>query len=210
MGGKGSGGYRRNALPRESNPIVQGNDPLNVDPDQNRRAIAFGRALMGLPDVDLSDAPAVEERFFLYLDMCDRHGVRPLVSGIIMALGLGSKQALRGIATGDPHFAKYRGVTPETVRVIQKIYEFLEIHWEDRFMEDSGNPVKYIFMGKNHFGYKDQAERVVHHVDERKALQTPEEVAEKYRAMAGRPDSEPLEIEPVSVESLPTPADSGE
>lgn len=207
MGGKGSGGYRRNALPRDANPIVQANDPCSVDPDQNRRAIAFGKALMDLPDPDLSDAAAIRERFYAYLDMCGEHGVRPLVAGISMALGM-SRHALKGIAVGDPRYKAYKGLTTEGAAFVQKIYEFLEIHWEDRFMEDKGNPVKYIFMGKNLFGYKDQAERVVTHVEEKKELPTADEVAAKYAAMAGRPAPEPLQIEPISVESLPTSEDS--
>lgn len=208
MGGKGSGGYRKNALPRDKNPVVQMQDPLAVDADENRRAIAFGRALLGLEMPDLSDLEEVRGRFDMYLDMCDENGVRPLVAGVAMAYGM-DRRAFRGIASGDPHYAKYKGVTSEVVRFFQKIYEFLEVYWENGFMEETGNPVKHIFYAKNHFGYTDQAERIVRHVEERRELPTAEEVADKYRKMAGRPDSGPVEIEPVSVESLPAP-DSGD
>ncbi len=204
MGGKGSGGYRKNALPRDKNPVVQGLDPLAVDADVNRRAIAFGRSLVALEVPDLSDLDEIKARFDAYLDMCEDAGVKPLVAGLAMAFGM-DRRAFRGIVSGDPHFAKYKGVTPEVVHFFQKIYEFLEVYWENGFMEETGNPVKHIFYAKNHFGYTDQAERIVRHVEERRELPTAEEVADKYRKMAGRPDSGPIEIEPVSVESLPAP-----
>ena len=211
MGGKGSGGYRRNALPRDKNPVVQAHDPLAVDADANRRAIAFGRSLVALEVPDLSDLDEIRARFDAYLDMCEEAGVRPLVAGLAMAFGL-NRRTFRGIVAGDPHFAKYKGVSPEVVHFFQKIYDFLEVYWENGLMEETGNPVKHIFYAKNNYEYTDQAERIVRHVDEKRELPTAEEVADKYRKMAGRPDSVPLEIEPVSVESLPAPdsADSAD
>jgi hypothetical protein len=37
----------------------------------------------------------------------------------------------------------------------------MEISWENNFQNGKLNPVTGIFLGKNHFGYKDQTEHVL-------------------------------------------------
>lgn len=202
MGGKGSGGYRKNALPRDKNPVVKAMDPTNVDPKANTQVIAFMKDCMSIGTPDWSDPADMERHFYDYLDVCDSHGIAPMVGAYAASMGW-SPQELSGITRGDPHYnymwRKYEGLTPESVATVQKGRDFLRISWESSMMTDKGNPAKWIFLGKNYFGMKDQSERVSFNVDVPQKLPAPEDVAAKYAAMVGRqePKAELLGVEDV-------------
>lgn len=183
MGGKGSGGKRANA----------GNGVEKVDPGDNHRVIEYTRELAQMEPCDLSDPEAIEERFFEFLELCDKHGMRPAVASYAAALGI-SRQRLWDLTRHDYSQTTVRGlkVTRECLGEIKKGYNFLEIVLENLMMSDKGNPVKYFFLAKNHFGYKDQSEHINVNIDEKPALISPDEVAAKYAAQLGRP----MEAEP--------------
>lgn len=184
MGGKGSGG-RRDGFGRKDNPAYQKADASNVDVSVNSRVMRFGKALMALDPPDYSDPESVRERVMLYLDLCDEHGVRPMVMGLASALCM-TRQALWGVVNGDPKYRGWRGVTRSSTDVLQKAYNFLQVSWENYLMEEKGNPVKWLFLAKNYFGYEDQTVRITRQEDERAALPSAEEVARKYAMRAGR------------------------
>lgn len=201
MGGKGSGGLRKNALPREKSPVVQAHDPTNIDPDVNRRAIAMGQEMIWWDAPSFKDPEEMIQRFNDYIELCAKYEVRPLVTGMAMALGM-NRHAFTGIATGNPQYQNYKGITSECKAVTQKAYEYLSILYESQLSEEKGNPTKWIFLGKNHFGYRDQTERVNFHVDEKAALPSADQVAAKYAHMLGK-DEDPLELEVIEPEQLP-------
>jgi hypothetical protein len=182
--------------------MTQAHDPSNVDPTTNHRIIAFGKELLALDAPDYSDAGAMQERFYEYLDLCDRHHVKPMVSSMAQAFGMNRKQ-LWGVATRNEHYKTWHGITPACVDVIQKAYDFLETNLEISLMEEQKNPVKWFFLAKNYFGYEDQTVRVSRVEVDREALPSPEEVAAKYALQVGK-EPPALEAEVVSVE------DSGE
>lgn len=194
MGGKGSGGYRKNALPRDKNPVLQTSDPSNVDRATNSRVMAFGRDIMAFDPPDFSDAESVRQRFYDYIEMCDRHGIRPMVTSMANAFGM-SRRELYEIVVGARNAARWRGgvLTPESKAVLQKCYNFLNTAWETYLMDEKGNPVKWLFLGKNYFGMKDQTERVQVNHNVEHQLPKPEDVASKYAAMVGRPVKGELE-----------------
>jgi hypothetical protein len=186
MGGKGSGGYRRNALPREKNPMMQAADPSNVDRAVNSRVMGFGRDVLAYGDLDVSDPQAVRDRFYDYLGLCDKWGIRPMVNSLAQALGM-RRQDLWGIATGSSHYRNWHGIAPASVDVIQKAYDFLQTSWEIYLTEEKGNPVKWFFLAKNYFGYEDQTVKVTRVEGDARSLPTPEEVAAKYALQVGMP-----------------------
>ena len=204
MGGKGSGGYRKNALPRDKNPIVQGNNLDAQDPDFNHRTIELGKKLFAMPDPDYTDPDAMQERFFEYLTLCDEWQVRPSVTGVAMAFGM-NRGTLYNLRVGAQK--TYKTLTQESLAIVQKSYEFLEKIYEDNLQEEKGSPVKWIFLGKNHYGYRDQTERVNIKIDDTKPQLTAAEVQEKYAKQLGKqPDTKELP-EIVEVETLPDGAD---
>lgn len=181
MGGKGSGGRRKGA----------GNGAEKVDPDINHRVIEYTKALAQLEPCDLSSPDAIEERFFDFLDLADKWGMRPAVASYAAALGI-SRQRLWDLTRHDYQQTTVKGmkVTRESLDVIKKHFSFLEITLENLMMADKGNPVKYFFLAKNHFGYKDQSEHINVNIDERAALPTADEVVAKYAAQLGKPQPE--------------------
>lgn len=203
MGGKGSGGYRKNALPRDKNPVVQAADPSNVDAGVNARVMAFGARLMAFDPPDFSDAEDVERRFYDFLGLCGECGIRPMVTSMANAFGM-RRQELYGIAMGLPNFDHWRhdALTPASRIVLQKAYNFLSTAWETYLMEEKGNPVKWIFLGKNYFGMRDQTERVEMRMDVPAPLPAAEDVAAKYAAMVGQGPAASLPAQEVEVEDV--------
>ena len=196
MGGKGSGRYpRKKGLPRET-PMTQAHDPTNIDPTTNHKIIAFGKELLAFDEPDYADADALQERFYDYLDLCDRHHVKPMVNSMAQAFCMNRKQ-LWGVATRNDHYKHWRGITPACVDVVEKAYDFLQTNLEVSLMEETKNPVKWFFLAKNYFGYEDQTVKVSRVEVDGKALPSPEEVAAKYALQVGEQPSLPAVVESV-------------
>lgn len=199
MGGKGSGGRRNTPPPaRES---VKESTPAKVQPDINHRSINAGLELMDLEDIDdWSDAEVLKERFLECLDICDKWELKPIVSNI--ALGFGISAALfQDIVFG--RMPRYKGLSRESMQFLQKVYDFLKQNLENNLMDERGNPVKWIFLGKNYFGLTDQRENIVRHVDDKPELPQGSSVANKYAELVGVTKSELPEAKVVSVEDVP-------
>lgn len=192
MGGKGSG--RKNA----GSDFIAG---TNVDAKTNSRVIQFAKDIYQIEKPDLSDPEDIDRAFFEYLEICDKHAMRPMVQALANAFGI-DRRALWGICTDHPKYDNFRGgiLTPESRLTVKKCYDFLATIWESSLIEEKGNPVKWIFLAKNHFGYKDQSEQVQVRVEAKAALPEPDEVMAKYAARLGKPAptlDEPEEIEVV-------------
>ena len=193
MGGPGSGRKKTNGVPYEKNPVKQAADPTNIDPTTNHKIIAFGKELLRFDPPDYADPEAMYERFCDYLDLCDKHRIKPMVSSCAQAFCM-DRRELWGIATGNEKYRNTKGVTPESRDVIKKAYDFLQTNLEISLMEEQKNPVKWLFLAKNYFGYEDQTVHVQRQEAEIAMLPSPEEVAAKYALHVGRPQ-EPLQIE---------------
>ena len=203
MGGKGSGNRHPKPVPRDKNPVVQAGDPKNIDREQNHASIIFSRALFELTEdpVDLADADALQQRFFDFLELCDQHGLRPMMTGLALAFGVRPEQVSR-VGRGDTHCLSTK-LTAKSRQIFEKAYNFMRLSWETNLQTEKGNPVKWLFLGKNYYGMRDQTERVVTHREEGLSLPSAEETAAKYAAMVGRQRPKEIEGEVVSVEDVP-------
>lgn len=182
MGGPGSG--RRAG---SDTFISKANDPANVNADVNARVMAFGAAIMGLEPVDYSNPDALQARFVEYLGLCASHGVRPMVTSAALAFHM-DRHAFGGIGNGDKRYYNYKGtMTPQSVKVLQRCYHMLAACYETFLTEERGNPVKWLFLGKNYFGMRDQCEIVTYAEPEREERASADEIVAKYAAMVGRP-----------------------
>ena len=150
--------------------------------EANRKMLAFGRELLMLPDLDLSDDEAIERRITWYFDRCEELGYKPLINGLGQALGV-SRSIVMALSNGSKR--SYKNLTPSGLSKIEKAYLLLATYWENSLTMEKGNPVKWFFLGKNHFGYTDQHEQIVRHEDERLALKSPEEIAKFYAEKLG-------------------------
>ena len=189
MGGRGSGNPTTTRRSGSGKML----DPANVDTGVNSKVTAMGKALMEFERPDLSDAEAIKQAFFKYLELCDEIGVKPLLMGVSNALGLGWHD-LPCIAHNDPRYVNYRGgiLTPECREILAKIYDFLSTTWETYLAEERGNPVKWLFFGKNYFGMKDQAEPMQVNLELKLPSRTEDDVMAEYAAMVGRPKQQRL------------------
>ena len=205
MGGKGSGRYKRtaenkgNGVPYEQNTVWQANDVSNVDPDVNHRVINMGIELMKLPEIQFDDPEVIEERFYVYLGLCDKYQLKPMLKGWTQALGISQNAWCQILRQDRRQMQHYRSLTPATMQVFAKIQDFMQYCWENYLMEEQRNPVKWIFLGKNYFGYEDQTVRIQREEIDQLKLGDPVEIAAKYARLLGKPTSEPIEIEPVEV-----------
>lgn len=194
MGGKGSG--RPGGVPKSQNPVKQAADPANVDREVNSRVMAFGRELIKFEAPDFASAESVEDAFMRYLEMCERHGIRPMVTSMANAFGM-HRNELYYIAVDDKRTVNWRNgiLTPESRCAVKKCYDFLNTAWESYLMDEKGNPVKWLFLGKNYFGMKDQSEQVHVKVDATRDLPAPDEVTDKYAKMVGKPRPQLEEVD---------------
>ena len=187
MGGKGSGRPGGNPDIKKHSPIVQGAS-WNVDESMNSKVIDFALAISSLPDYDIGDPDAVDERISTYFRICAEKGMRPTMASMAQALGLSAttfSEMVRGFREGVT-----LGVTPASMERIKNGYKILATCFDSMLYEEKGSPVKWIFIGKNSFGYVDQKEQVVTHRDDPKRLSgaTADEVASKYAQLVGVED----------------------
>lgn len=138
MGGKGSGRYTKENPPGpNSNPMMM-SKATNVDPKVNTKMIEFGVDLMRkLPPIPLSNPDDVENRLCEYFELCSEHDLRPLVSGLAMALGM-SVDTLRDIRMG--HNRPFGGLTPAGCEKIKRAYALLEVMYEGNLQEERAIP----------------------------------------------------------------------
>ena len=181
MGGKGSG--NRTA----SNSMIA-NRAENVDPDANRRRIAYINALRKLPEVNLGEEEEVEERIDLFFEMCADHGMQPLVGNLAANFGM-SYGYFKEVINGERP-ANNLGVTPQTLILLKKAYAFINVNYEQT-LTTAKNPIPWIFLGKATLGWREAPnETVVTHKTESPQLsgKTRDEIAAKYKAIAGVED----------------------
>ena len=185
MGGKGSGGYRPNS----------GHDSryTSQDPDANHRMMEFCKELVKFDLVDFTDSEAQWKRFEAMLSACDRWNLRPNVPALCMALGMNTRQMYRIL---NREFKTYKGqeITTIFVENCQKMYDFIQVYLETALIEEQKNPVKWLFLAKNHFGYTDSRENIIKTVDEKPRLSSAEEVAAKYRKQLGKGSAEEIDV----------------
>ena len=211
MGGPGSGRYpRKKGSPRPNveTPMTRAHDPNVENRELHHRAMEFGKELIAFDEPDWTDEQELMDRFYRYLELCDKWGIRPMVSSMAQAFGMNRKQ-LWGVATRNEHYKHWKGITPKCVDVIQKAYNFLETNLEISLMEEQKNPVKWFFLAKNYFGFEDQTVRVERKEAEVTLLPNPDDVVAKYALQVGRPalNDSPIEVE---AEVVDLPNDSRE
>lgn len=203
MGGKGSGGNGK-GVPYEKNPLMQAADPTNVDPKANSKVMQMGMWLMELESPDYGDERAVKGRVLEYFAKCDELGMKPMVNGLCQALDV-PRTDFWGIVNDDKRLANWHGgvLTPESRCVMRKAYAFLNTAWESYLVDEKGNPVKWIFLGKNYFGMRDVSEHVQVRADVSPQLTSPDELKDKYGKMVGKPQEQLPEAVIESVEDVP-------
>lgn len=127
----------------------------NIQPGDNTKYISFALDTFEAPPIDLSDEKQVEDRIMWYLRRCMEYDMKPGVVGLANALHV-SRQTLWAWKNGVR-----RGDETAHVDLIKRAYGFLEELWEDYMLNGKVSPPNGIFLGKNHFDYKDVQDVVI-------------------------------------------------
>lgn len=176
-------GNRNSGNRTMSNPMVE-HRADNVDGEANSRRIAYLNAVRRLPDVDLSDVRAVEERIDTFFAMCDEYGMTPLVGNLAANFGMTRQyfwEVLNGVRP-----AGNRGLTPEALLSMKKAYAIVNMNYEQA-LTTAKNPVPWIFYGKAALDWKETNETVITHKSESPRLQggSKAEIEARYAEIVG-------------------------
>jgi hypothetical protein len=145
------------------------------EPGDNSRFLRLSRAAKNLPPIDISDPDQVDERIELYFDFCEENDRKPNIIGMANWLGV-SRDTLNSWKRGE-----YRKATHSDL--IEKACMLFEEQWFDYMMNGKVNPASGIFIGKNHFGYKDQQDITIRPDSPYGEQKTAEQIAAEYEVL---------------------------
>ena len=149
------------ATPKRSSIVNALKGDMGVDPGDNTRIVQTNMKFFDMPKVDLNDSDAVRVRLGEYFQIYADADLKPTVAGMATALGV-NRQRLWEIKTGAMVGGTTQQSLPsETLDLIKKAYDILEMSMENYASSGKVNPVISIFMMKNHFGYQDKTEYVL-------------------------------------------------
>lgn len=144
-----------------------------VEPGDNAKYIEFALASWNMPKIDLDSDEEVEERINWYFKRCLENDMKPGVVGLANALGV-TRQTLWNWQNGS---VRAKG---KRFDLIKKAYGFLEELWEDYMMNGKVSPPNGIFIGKNHFSYRDVVDVAVAPRNDVENDYSAEDIAKRY------------------------------
>lgn len=149
--------------PRGGNSPVIGDNGLMLEKGDNAKILQVNMALMKMPEIDLDDVEAVENRLMEYFSLYAQADMKPTVVGMAIALNGHSRQWLWAVARNGAINGRGETVNlrPEVANTIKKAYFMMENQWETYMNSGKINPVSGIFLGKNNYGYQDKTEYVL-------------------------------------------------
>ena len=148
----------------------------NEQQKKNAEYLTFAMQSFGMKRVDTSDPKAIEDRLMWYFQRCAENNMKPTVSGFARSLGVSR------IAIWNWHNGQDR---PQNYEIIESAYNMLEDLWEMYMMNGMINPASGIFLGKNHFGYRDVQDIIVQPKNPLGDTADEDVIAEKYDELPG-------------------------
>ena len=153
---------------------------LQTEPGDNTRIVQTSMKFFDMPKVDLHDPEAVRIRLGEYFQIYDEADLKPTVAGMAMCLGVDRRRLWEikaGAAVGGQG---KQHLPPETLDLIKKAYEILEMSMENYATSGKINPVMSIFMMKNHFGYQDKTEYVLTPNQKQESDYNADDISKRY------------------------------
>lgn len=162
-------------------------NPIKASPAEIREKSRKLLHVYRLPPIDINDDQQVEDRINYYFDYCEKEGLKPVVEGLALALGI-TRQALYDWETG-----RRRGESSSArADMVKKAKEYIAFLMSDAAISGQVNPVTWIFYAKNYFGMSDKHEIEVKANQPLGEELSPEEIAKRV----GLPDpNEPVDVE---------------
>ena len=125
------------------------------DPDDNARYMKYAREVALLPKFDNRDKVLAGKRCDEFFRICEENGMKPSFAQLAVACGFSREQFGR-ICRGE-----MKTFPSETAEVYSRYYHIIEAMLETYAQDGKINPVPFIFLAKNNYGYRDQVEHVV-------------------------------------------------
>lgn len=149
--------------PRGGNSPVIGNNGLQLQEGDNSKFLKVQMALFNMPNIDMTDAEAVQRRLDEYFALYDSMDMKPTVAGMAVALNGHDRRWLWAVTHDAPMGGRGNepNLRPDVTLTIKKAYILLENLWETYMNSGKVNPVAGIFLGKNNYGYQDKTEYVL-------------------------------------------------
>ena len=129
----------------------------SVPDGANNKYTSVALAIVAMDACDLYEPQQVQQRIVDYFQVCADNDMKPAVNGLALALGT-NRQRLWEIATDND---KQIAIPAASKHYIKQAYNSLQLLWENYMQNGQVNPVSGIFLGKNHFGYRDQQEHIL-------------------------------------------------
>lgn len=108
--------------------------------------------LANLPPINADDPQELAERCAYYFNFCSARGIRAGFEGLCNAIGI-NMVTMREWENGK--------CGPDKANVIQKARGIIANSLENLGQTGKINPVTFIFLTKNHLGYRDQTEHTI-------------------------------------------------
>lgn len=175
---------KKKGKPRGGNSPVIGNNGYMLEAGDNAKILQVNMALMKMPEIDLDDVEAVENRLMEYFSLYAQADMKPTVVGMAIALNGHSRQWLWAVARNGAINGRGETVNlrPEVANIIKKAYFLMENQWETYMNSGKINPVSGIFLGKNNYGYQDKTEYVLTPNQQSDSDYSADEIRERYIA----------------------------
>jgi len=164
---------------KSEGPVALKNSQIVVDRDKNQKFTERGLEILSWGKINLHDEEQVYQRISKYFDDCQQKSIKPTVSALAFSLRI-SREMLYRFVRGDA--VVERNYSPEIVSMIRDAYQMLDVLWEDYMMNGQVNPASGIFLGKNHFGYRDIVDYTIS-PGSSAAPPSPAELSQKYEQL---------------------------
>lgn len=162
---------------------------VQATPTENARYVNHVLESMRLPPIDINDPDQVQKRIEWYFEHCETNGMKPTVAGICNALKIDRTTFYRWGA------GELRGKTSEYSNMVKSAKAAIQELWEQYAADGKVNPVTFIFLMKNHYGYADKQEVVVTPQNPLGDDPDVKQIEEKYRESVIEVDGEEVNQE---------------
>jgi hypothetical protein len=128
-------------------------NPIKATPAEISAKMRKLKVIYDLPKIDLDDDQAVADRIDYYFEYCAKEGLKPIVEGLALAIGIDRR------TLWDWESERRRGLLSDSrADIIKKAKDYIAFLMSDAAISGQVNPVTWIFYAKNYFGMSDKQE----------------------------------------------------
>jgi hypothetical protein len=128
-------------------------NPIKATPAEMSAKMRKLKVIYDLPKIDLDDDQAVADRIDYYFEYCAKEGLKPIVEGLALAIGIDRR------TLWDWESERRRGLLSDSrADIIKKAKDYIAFLMSDAAISGQVNPVTWIFYAKNYFGMSDKQE----------------------------------------------------